>query len=154
MFSVTKIYRDFPAAHRQPKHKGHCAYIHGHNWGFDITFSCRTLDECGFVVDVGKLAGLKHELEAMFDHTLLLNTDDPLAKQIVSLCESGGHGASVGDVRFVDNCGMEGLAQTVHKLANDWLAQSDFALRGVICTQVVCWEDSKNSATFGPFKLA
>ena len=145
MHTVTKSYRDFPAAHRQPDHDGHCRLIHGHNWGFDITFAARELDSCGFVVDVGKLQVVKQYLTDMFDHTLLINHEDPLRDEITKKL------SGLANIVFVPNCGMEGLAKLVYASIQEivWSEES-FASRGLVVTQVICFEDSKNSSTYCP----
>lgn len=148
-FFVTKSYRDFPAAHRQHNHKGHCRYIHGHNWGWDIEFSCQKLDDCGFVIDVGTLQKVKDYLIQTFDHTLLLNEDDPFRERLQS--KGFGLGDGFADIVLVPNCGMEGLAKLVFETVN-YLIQDTQELpgadRGLVVTKVTCWEDSKNSATY------
>lgn len=141
MFTVTKKYSDFPAAHRQPKHEGHCHFIHGHNWAWEITFTCDELDKNGFVVDVGGLDVVKRFFNDHFDHTLVVNGDDPLIdKGLKSLDELG-----FVQLVVVDNCGMEGLARfvfhQVNKIVKDWG-------RGLKVINVRCWEDSKNSASY------
>ena len=145
MVTITKSWRDFPAAHRQPKHDGHCRLIHGHNWGFDITIGSDTLDENGFVVDVGKLGMAKKKLEELFDHTLLINEDDPLLEYFKSM-----HNQGWCELRVVPNCGMEGLARLVAQEVQIILDRviTDGRLVGV--DEVICWEDSKNRATFIP----
>jgi len=149
MFTVTKSYRDLPAAHRQPKHDGHCRWIHGHNWGFDLTLGCTELDENGFVVDVGKLKPVKSWLEHIFDHTLLINQDDPELHRWREL-----HEQKLIDLRVVPNCGMEALAQYVCEGINLLFAAGQCgdgpALRGVHVVSIVCLEDSKNVATYKP----
>ena len=147
MFTVTKQYRDLPAAHRQPKHDGHCRQIHGHNWGFDITFTCETLDSNGFVVDVGRLKQVKQYLERMFDHTLLINGDDPLLDMFKEWDEQ-----KLVSLVVVKNCGMEALAALVHRDVQGLIPVMgpDHLERGLAVTQVVCWEDGKNSATYRP----
>lgn len=147
MFTVTKRFTDYPAAHRQPKHDGHCRLIHGHNWSFDITFVCQDLDACGFVLDVGKLQEVKAWLTSYFDHTLLLNTDDPGFGELHSALSS--HFAKI---MTVPNCGMEGLAEFVAVMVDRVLENGSFAddyrSRGLRVQSVVCWEDSKNKATY------
>jgi len=150
MHTVTKQYRDLPAAHRQPNHNGHCRLIHGHNWGWDITFACRALDANGFVIDVGQLHVVKQFLVNHFDHTLLLNSDDPLLTQVP--WEAMG-GMCIAKVVDVPNCGMEGLAEFVFKQINTLIKTTtafpiDVTRRQVEVVRVVCWEDSKNSATY------
>src|SRR4051812_26092027 len=63
MLTCRKTYTDIPWAHRQHRHDGHCAYLHGHNWSITITFGCREPDENGFVLDFGKLKFLKHWID-------------------------------------------------------------------------------------------
>jgi len=142
MITVTKSYRDLPAAHRQPKHDGHCCLIHGHNWGFDITFVCTALDANGFVVDVGRLGDVKAFLEANFDHTLLLNENDPLVNPVLPALEK------VSKIVTVPNCSMEALAEFVWVRVNRLITAAEDKRRGLRCVEVVCWEDQKNRATY------
>lgn len=158
MHTVTKQYRDFPAAHRQPNHDGHCRLIHGHNWGWDITFTCDALDENGFVVDVGKLGEVKKMLTEHFDHTLLLNKEDPELTWMMSrLQDTLGPGVSrptpLARIVIVPNCGMEGLAEFVFKEVMKIIDADIFGVafeRNLRVQSVTCWEDSKNSATWTP----
>ncbi len=150
-YSVSKSYRDFPAAHRQPNHHGHCRLIHGHNWGFDIHFSCGQLDENGFVVDVGMLGVVKAFLQEDFDHTLLLNESDPALKSLqMTLGDNAGGEILFAKIVVVPNCGMEGLAKYVAEEVTGLIASGAFPgfLRLLKVTSVTCWEDSKNSATY------
>lgn len=149
MHTVTKSYRDLPAAHRQPKHDGHCRWIHGHSWGFDITFTCGELDENGFVIDVGKLGVVKDFLEDTFDHTLLLNVDDPFRNEITEFVLS--YRDDLAKIRAVPNCGMEGLAEYVYVMVVGLIDAESFDVtfrRNLRVVEVTCWEDSKNSATY------
>lgn len=146
MHYVTKIYRDLPAAHRQPKHGGHCRLIHGHNWTFEITFACARTDECDFVVDIGGLQVVKDWLNDHFDHTLLLNEDDPLRIEF-------GRQSEFLSVKLVlvPSCSMEGLAQFVFGGVMALLSKhfpDDVSERGLAVKAVTCWEDSKNKAIY------
>ncbi len=77
MLTCSKTYRDVPFAHRQPRHGGHCALIHGHNWDFTVTFACEKLDANGFVVDFGELKYLKRWLDENLDHACVFAESDP-----------------------------------------------------------------------------
>lgn len=148
LHTVTKSFRDFPAAHRQPEHDGHCRWIHGHNWGFDITLTCIHLDLNGFVFDVGKLQDVKAFLVDTFDHTLLLNETDPHLADLRDFMD-GGHGLAIAKIVVVPNCGMEGLAQYVATEVQEIIEILPGAEeRSVRVLRVTCWEDSKNFATF------
>lgn len=152
--SVTKHYRDLPAAHRQPNHDGHCRLIHGHNWGFDVTFSADKTDGNGFVIDVGKLDWLKEFLKDCFDHTLLLNLDDPCRIQLeVALYSNPTNPNQFARVVVVPNCGMEGLAEMVCDYCNVYISEKlclDWRERSLHVSQVICWEDGKNCSTYKP----
>lgn len=146
MITVTKSYVDLPAAHRQHLHDGHCRQIHGHNWSFDITFGCAKLDTNGFVVDVGKLKPLKERMEKLFDHTLLINGDDPLLEMFKQQDAEG-----LVSLVIVPNCGMEKLAELVFIHAKVILQThfiEDVNNRDLQVVEVVCWEDSKNRSTY------
>jgi len=144
MLTCSKLYTDFPFAHRAPNHSGHCALIHGHNWSFEISFSATERDENGFVIDFGKLKDLKAELDAHFDHTLVLNKTDPMLADIANFTRE----REIYNVVAVDDCSCEGIAKLVWLLANEYAAHStDGRVR---VRKVIVFEDSKNSACFAP----
>jgi len=149
MTTIRKRFGPYPAAHRQPKHDGHCAQIHGHNWYFEVTFTAETLDKCGFVLDVGKMHHIKAWFNERFDHTVLLNLDDPLLPQFEKWdadFRMATHSHLFKIVKVPD-CSMEGLAQWVGANLQAVLDQSDHNFsRGVAVVSVTCYEDEKNSA--------
>lgn len=150
LLTVTKSYRDLPAAHRQPNHAGHCKLIHGHNWGFDISFICDTLDNNGFVVDVGRLDEVRAFLKDKFDHTLLLNEADPMLEAFCDFCEEDDRFEFLAKIVAVPNCGMEGLARFVAEQVQHIIDGWRDAERGLRVFEVVCWEDSKNRSSYIP----
>jgi 6-pyruvoyltetrahydropterin/6-carboxytetrahydropterin synthase len=143
--TCSKEYKDFPFAHRQPAHGGHCRFIHGHNWGFTFVFGCSKKDECGFVVDFGNLGVLKDWLTQMFDHTTVLNVDDPLIPRFIGDSVGALSGVDLYDLRLVPDCSCEGLAEYVFQQANEVL-RKEFGGR-VFIVSVTVSEDSKNFAT-------
>ena len=66
-YTSTKTYSDYPCAHRQYKHKGNCALVHGYSRSFTFLFGAKERDQCGFVVDFGDLKWLKSHLDHLFD---------------------------------------------------------------------------------------
>lgn len=142
MFTCSKEYRDIPFAHRQHNHDGHCALIHGHNWGFKFTFAADQLDENGFVFDFGKLKTLKNRLD-LFDHALAINQDDPERTYLKRALDG-----SFARIVTVPSGSAEGLAKLFWKMADD-AVQSESGGR-VRCVECVCMEDAKNSATYRP----
>ena len=141
--TCSKSYKDLPFAHRQPNHEGHCRFIHGHNWDLKFTFTAERLDECGFVIDFGGLKWLKDLLEWWFDHTTVLNEDDPLREyfEASKVNEDGG----IYDLRFLPDCSCEGIASFVFTMVDDIL--NDKTLGRVRLDTLTLSEDSKNSAT-------
>jgi 6-pyruvoyltetrahydropterin/6-carboxytetrahydropterin synthase len=156
MITCTKKYSEFPFAHRQHNHDGHCRLIHGHNFDFEFTFGCEQLDENGFVIDFGKLKHLKEWLTKHFDHTLVLNERDPMLphlQEALSDCSSTRirPDLELSKIVVVPNCGAEGLAQWLLMEANRNFfghAQRLYAARHVEVVKVTVYEDSRNSATF------
>ena len=160
--TCTKLFSDYPFAHRQPKHAGHCAQIHGHNWSFEVTFSATELDECGFVVDFGGLAWAKKFLTENFDHTTVLNEDDPARALLEganvmmreALTEKPQHRLSTDAPRraapmfnfvFIPDCSCEGIARLVLEVLNAGVLHRTDGR--VTVSRVRVFEDSKNSAT-------
>lgn len=133
-----KIYSDLPFAHRQHKHTGHCSKIHGHSWSFEFEFAATELDHAGFVVDFGALKELKAWINEHFDHTLVMNRDDPLMYALLSM-----KGAAY--VTVVDSCSSEGIASHIAEYAGHFVRN----LTGfrTWLHRVTVHEDSKNSAT-------
>ncbi len=145
-----KTYVDFPFAHRQHNHDGHCAQIHGHNWSFKFSFRCNQRDANDFVVDFGKLGFIKEFLTEHFDHTLVLNADDPMTGHLHRWLAEG---MNLAKIVSVPNCGAEGLAVWILRTLNARYFQNpvsnipeDWRRRGVRILSVEVFEDSKNSA--------
>lgn len=152
MFTCTKKYIDLPFAHRQHRHAGHCCLIHGHNWSFKFVFGCNKCDENGFVIDFGSLHWLKKWLEQRFDHTLVLNEDDPSLGRLTAMLAEGWPNAEdketaiYAKIHVVPNCGAEGLAQYIWEQITPRL--HELTEGRVFLRSVTVSEDSKNSATY------
>lgn len=142
MLSCSKTISDIPFAHRQHKHAGHCSQIHGHNWTFKFTFAAHKLDECGFVVDFGKLKFLRKYLEDTFDHALVLNKTDPaLAHLRDSL-------SGYARIIVVDDCSCEGLLAHLYPILNRLVQDATEARVFILRLEIE--EDSRNSAALIP----
>lgn len=146
MFTCQKTYADIPFAHRQHRHDGHCAQIHGHNWSFTFTFGCRSLDECGFVVDFGKLKPVKNWIEENLDHACVFNHDDPLLQDILAINERSG--CQVYQAYIVDQCSSEGLAKHLFEVVGPMIEEMTAGRAHLLSVEVV--EDSRNSAMYRP----
>jgi 6-pyruvoyltetrahydropterin/6-carboxytetrahydropterin synthase len=135
-----KRFSDYPFSHRQPRHDGHCAWLHGHNWDFEIEFSASELDDNGFVIDFGKMAFIKEFLTKYFDHTFVIPEDDAQIHIWEDLCKK-----NLIDLKIVPDASAEGLAVWIMNKVNDLVM--NHTNNRVHVSLVTVWEDSKNSAT-------
>ncbi len=140
-YSCSKHFQDYPCCHRQWKHSGHCRFVHGYSRSFTFWFQAKELDENGFVVDFSSLESLEKKLRGQFDHTFLINFDDPLMDQWKSLHDKGAL-----DLRIMENVGMEFTAKLVWKWANSILANRDNGRS--CCNRVEARENDFNSAYY------
>ncbi len=144
--TCTKLFADIPFAHRQHNHKGHCHFIHGHNWGFQFTFCARSLDENGFILDFGGsvMKDLKAYLNSRFDHKLVLNEGDPMLKHLVTALQ-GGIAGELAQITILPDASCEGLAAHLLKTYDNFIYAGTLGRVNVV--EVTVFEDSKNSAT-------
>ena len=87
------------------------------------------------------LGVLQARLAEQFDHTFLVNADDPLLEQWQALHHQGAL-----DLRVMDNVGMEASAQLVWQWANALLQGRDGGRS--CCWKVEARENSKNAACY------
>lgn len=138
-FRSTKRFHNLPCAHRQHGHAGHCRFIHGYSRSVTFTFEASELDANHFVVDFGALKDLKAWLEDLFDHTLLINADDPELPTFRELHERG-----VCDLRVLPNVSMEGSARYVFDHADTLIREKTQGRAWVVKVELA--ENDKNSA--------
>ena len=136
--TMTKTYSDLPCSHRAWRHSGHCRFVHGYSRSFTFHFAAREADDCGFVVDFSSLKPLKAILEHLFDHTTLINADDPELPTFRDL-----HDREIVDLRVVPHCGMEGSAVLAWEIA-DALVRAQTGNRAW-CFAVEARENVKNA---------
>jgi 6-pyruvoyltetrahydropterin/6-carboxytetrahydropterin synthase len=88
----TKVFDNYSVAIRQWKAQhSHCQLLHGYGIYFKVWFASnqpdldKQLDEMNWIVDFGGFKskpvgnGLKDWMDHMWDHTLLVEKDDPFA---------------------------------------------------------------------------
>jgi len=147
-FQSTKVFDGFSTAIRQHKAQhSHCSLIHGYSFYFKVIFAPVddiTLDEMNWVVDFGcfKRNGLKDWLADMFDHTLLIEQDDPMRP----LFEEFGQ-YKVAKVVFLEKMGCENLAKLVFDKFQKTFDSTDPGRIRVV--SVECFEHEKNSGIYG-----
>ena len=138
-YRSTKYFDNFPCAHRLHSHSGHCRFIHGYSRSFRFYFEASALGEHNLVVDFSALKELRAWLAHMYDHTMLINEDDPERETFEDL-----HRRGICDLRVVASVTMEGTARQVFEHADRMIRE---------LTQGRCWvarvevhENDKNSA--------
>ena len=140
-YSSSKHFEGFPCCHRQWRHLGHCRFVHGYSRSFTFWFRAKELDQNGFVVDFSSLNSLEEKLKNHFDHTFLVNSDDPLLPQWKKL-----HEKEALDLRIMENVGMEYTASLVWQWANLLLVDRDKGR--TCCIRAEAIVNSFNSACF------
>ena len=140
-FTSSKTYRNLPCAHRQWRHKGHCAYIHGYSRQYTFYFEANEMDEHGWVVGFGDLKNLKKYLIEMYDHTMIIAEDDPELETFQEL-----HKNRLCDLRIVPEVSLEGSARTALQKANEILLE--MTKGRARCFKVEARENDKNSAIY------
>ena len=115
--------------------------MHGYSRSFLLRFAATHLDACGFVVDFSSLKPFERQLSEQFDHTFLVNADDPLMKEWERL-----HALGALDLRVMSNVGMETTAELIWTWANQLLHQRDGGR--TCCWSVEARENPRNAACF------
>ena len=142
MYRSSKNFIGYPCAHRRWAHKGHCAFVHGYSRSFLVWFESNEREpNTGFVMDFGDLKEIKVWLEDKFDHTLLLDEEDPLLEDFQKLETQGACKLTV-----LPDVGMEGTAKYVFDHISKWVA--DKTSGRVWVHSVECRENEKNSAIY------
>ena len=115
--------------------------MHGYSRSFRLDFAAHQLDSCGFVVDFSSLRPLETRLREQFDHTFLVNADDPLLQEWQSL-----HAQGALDLRVMSNVGMEATSELIWSWANEHLQERDGGR--TCCWAVESRENNRNAARF------
>lgn len=138
-FRSTKTLTNLPCAHRLHSHSGHCKYVHGYSRSFKFYFEAHELDANNFVVDFSSLGELKLWLEDMYDHTLLICTEDPELDFFRQMDERG-----LCKLRVVPSVTMEGTAELVFAYADELIRRMTEGR--AYLAKVEVHENDKNSA--------
>jgi 6-pyruvoyltetrahydropterin/6-carboxytetrahydropterin synthase len=150
----TKTFDNYSVAIRQWRAQhSHCQLLHGYGIYFKVWFASNEpleenqLDDMNWIVDFGGFKepprgnGLKAWMDYMFDHTLLIEKDDPYLDFFQSAAMEG-----LCSLRVMDKMGCESLAKLVYDKFNEVLSKTDAARCKVI--KVECFEHGKNSAIY------
>ena len=150
----TKLFDNYSVAIRQWKAShSHCALLHGYALKFKVWFASNEpleqnqLDDMNWIVDYGGFKdaprgnGLKEWMNHMWDHTLLIQKDDPYADVFEQLGQMG-----LAKVHLLDKMGAESNAKLVFDKFNEVLSKTDAGRCKVI--KVECFENDHNSSIY------
>ena len=148
----TKLFENYSVAIRQWKAQhSHCQLLHGYALKFKVWFASNSpidqLDEMNWIVDYGgfkdapKGNGLKSWMDHMWDHTTLIQADDPYRDMFEALQAYG-----LAKVHFLDKMGAESCAKIVFDHFNEVLSKTDAGRCKVI--KVECFENDNNSSIY------
>ena len=140
MYTSTKTFTGLPCAHRQWRDEGHCSLVHGYDRTVIMTFGCSETDEKEWVVDFGGLKEVKKWLEEKFDHTLLINEDDPMRHVFEE------HDGKLWRLTIMPNIGMEGSAKYIFDHVDPMIKEMTNDRCWVV--SVECRENVKKSAIY------
>jgi 6-pyruvoyltetrahydropterin/6-carboxytetrahydropterin synthase len=144
MYTSTKFFKEIgPCAYRNWRSDTDCYMLHGYDRSFKFVFGCDHLDKQGFVVDFGGLKEIKRQLEDWFDHTVILQADDPLVNTFRILTEKGHC-----KLQTFPLISCEGLAEYVGEYVDDFLQKTNNGRNWVVSCEVI--EAEKNSAIYTP----
>ena len=148
MYKSTKIFENFSVSLRQHKAAhSHCQLLHGYALKFKVWFEADSLDEMNWVVDFGGFKdapqgnGLKQWMNNMFDHTLLIEQDDPYLDIFQQLEQM-----KICKLVILEKAGCESLAKMVYDKFNERLSKTDAGRARVVKVEV--FENDKNSAIY------
>jgi 6-pyruvoyltetrahydropterin/6-carboxytetrahydropterin synthase len=102
-------FRQWRASH------SHCRLVHGYALAFKFVFATDKLDQHHWCFDFGDLKPVKEWLKHMFDHTMLVASDDPERSRFESLHQDG-----LIDLRVIPAVGCEATAKFVFDFVSNY----------------------------------
>lgn len=149
-----KKFDNFSVALRQWKAQhSHCQYLHGYSFKAKVWFASiepdisKQLDDMNWIADYGGFKtppygnGLKDWMNHMFDHTTLIEQDDPYRDIFEQLGQMG-----LAKVHFLEKMGAESVAKLIYDKFNDVLSKTDAGRCKVV--KVELFENDNNSSIY------
>lgn len=159
-YQSTKLFDNYSVAIRQHKAgHSHCQLLHGYALKFKVWFESiepleeNQLDEMNWIMDYGGFKstdaqptpgnGLKDWMNDMWDHTTLIEKDDPYLPIFEELATEN---PPVLKLVVMERIGAESAAKMVFDKFNERLALTGGGR--VKCVKVECWEADRNSSIY------
>ena len=149
-FQSTKLFDGFSTVFRQWKAEGtHCKFLHGYGISFRVWFEGE-LDERNWVWDFGGMKRAKGNIDGknpkewmdyMFDHTIIVATDDPGIGGFRTMNELG-----IIQLREIEAVGAEQFAKYIYEKLNKFVQEETNGRVSVV--RVEFMEHNKNTAIY------
>lgn len=137
MFTIEKTFK-IPMGHRLLKHQGLCKNFHGHNFVIKVEVGSESLDENEMVIDFSYLKKIVNQTLDKFDHTMLLNDNDPMKYEFDK---------TFRNITFVGDPTAETLCKYFfEKISIDLKAASPY----LQLLSVSIWENDDSKAKYTP----
>lgn len=149
MYQSTKIFDGFSVALRQHKAQhSHCKLLHGYAFKIKVWFTSDSLDEMNWIVDFGLFSrnGLKEWLKNMFDHTTLIEADDPQLESFKFMEELG-----LCKLVILERMGAESMAEMIFDKFQYVFSKTEGGR--VVVAKVEVFENEKNSGIYINHKI-
>jgi 6-pyruvoyltetrahydropterin/6-carboxytetrahydropterin synthase len=149
-YQSTKLFDNYSVAIRQHRAiHSHCQLLHGYSFEFKVWFESidgideEQLDEMNWIVDYGIFSrnGLKDWMNSMFDHTMIIEKDDPFFDLFEQMGTMG-----IAKPIFVKRIGAESMAKLVFDKFNDVFSKTEGGRVKVVAVE--CFENNKNSSVY------
>ena len=144
---ISTCHRNWKAAENKNRDSRKCSYIHGYSRHIEILFIGET-DEHQWVMDFGDLKDVKSLVEGLWDHAVLVSSNDP---EIETLKELDSNGLIKLTIVDVDNGlnwgpGIEGSCKQLFDMITDIVKEKTEYRVGIKSVRI--WEHENNSAIY------
>lgn len=157
MWEISKTFR-FEAGHRVWKQnlscsrgsslgsdcaENKCINLHGHSYELEVTIASNTLDNQDMVMDFHHLKSALNPLIDQFDHSFIIDSNDPMFEAFKKLNEEFNLKLTI-----VDFCPTaEALAKYIYDYLKDKFEKAGLS-KDVFVKKVVIWETKTSKAEY------
>ena len=140
MITITRRL-EFDAGHRITRHEAKCSHPHGHRYALEVTCQAPQLDECGRVIDFGKIKDvLGGWIDEHLDHAFLVYQQD---HTMVSMLQTGERGIPFRHFLLAAEPTAENIAQLMLGKCRELLAPFHISVVRVRVYETPnCWADA------------
>ena len=149
-YQVSKRMDGYSVCFRQHRAESHCRFLHGYGISFVLHFEADDLDERNWVWDFGWAKNPHYQIDGMtvktwfdymFDHTVLLDQDDPELEVFENLAEK-----ALIQLRILPRFSCECLAEFLLETIAPLIAQGSEERARLIRVDVIENDRSQGSA--------